>query len=116
VEVAPPEIWEDHIAHWESHTKIVQSRQFKEEVDSVARASMLEHLRITEIAMFDKAEKNPEFDAQLARLVNFPINIDLLQVYQAPMSMEHRIALGQGQANMMGETSVAIPGTPVTEE
>jgi len=110
--VAPPEEWEEHISHWESHTKVIQSRQFKEEANPEARASMLEHIYITELAMFDKAEKNPEFSARLAALVSFPINIELLQIYPAPMSQEHLQLLAQGQANKEGATDVVVPGVP----
>jgi hypothetical protein len=110
VEVAPPEEWEEHIAHWESHSKIVQSRQFKEETSPDIRKSMLTHIRITEMAMFDKAEKNPEFSSKLATLVNFPIHIDLLQIYPAPLSQQHLELLAQGQANKLGTSNVSVPG------
>lgn len=115
-EVAPPELWEDHIAHWESHSTIIQSRQFKEETDPAIRKAMLGHLRITEMAMFDKAEQNPEFSAKLATLTNFPINIDLLQIYPAPMSRQHLELLAQGQANKLGATQVQLPGTGALPE
>jgi hypothetical protein len=108
--VADPEPWEDHIAHWESHSRVIQGRQFKEEVDPSARAAMLDHLRITELAMFDKAQKNPEFSAKLATLTNFPINQDLLQIYPVPNSREHQEAIVQGQANKEGMTDAILPG------
>lgn len=110
-EVAPPEVWEEHITHWESHTKAIQSRQFKEEANPETRKAFLGHLRITEMAMFDKAQKNPEFSAKLATLQNFPINIDLLQLYPAPMSREHLELLAQGQANKTGSADVQLPGS-----
>lgn len=112
MEVAPPELWEEHISHWESHYKIMQSRQFKEEADPDARKGMLAHLRITELAMFDKAANNPEFSVKLATLINFPVNIDLLEIYPAPLSQEHLEALTQGQANKEGNVTSAIPGKP----
>jgi hypothetical protein len=110
MKVVPPEIWEDHIAHWESHVKGIQSRQFKEETDPAIRKNMLGHVRITEMAMFDKAEKNPEFSVRLAQLQNFPINIELLQIYPAPLSQEHLEILAQGQANLEGQVQNQVPG------
>lgn len=113
--VAMPEVWEDHIVHWESHFKVVQSRQFKEEATPEIKEVLLEHLRVTEMAMFDKAQSNPEFSAKLATLVNFPVNIDLLRIYPAPLSQEHLQALAQGQANKDGQTDVVIPGQEPAE-
>jgi hypothetical protein len=110
LQVEPPEIQEDHIAHWESHSKNIQGRQFKEEAPKEMKAAVMQHLRMTELAMFDKAQKNPEFSVRLAQLTNFPINIDLLNIYAAPLSREHIEMLAAGQANKEGTTDQTVPG------
>jgi len=108
-DVAMPEEWEDHVAHWESHSKAMQSRQFKEEADPIARAKMKDHLYWTEEAMLDKAQNNPEFSAKLATLELFPI-FSHVGFGPAPESREQSTVVAQGQANR-GETITSqIPG------
>ena len=101
--------WEDHIAHWESHSKVIQGRMFKEDVDPEARKTMVQHIKFTEIAMYEKAAKNPEFAAKLATLTNFPL------FYHSgagvPLSREQQIATVQGQANRGDQVTGMIPGT-----
>jgi hypothetical protein len=107
-EVAMPEEWEDHVAHWESHVRAMQSRQIKEEADPVAVAKLKDHLYWTEEAMYDKAQFNPEFGAKLATLTNFPVFRH--PGFQTPASREHSAALVQGQANRGSDVTAQIPG------
>jgi hypothetical protein len=107
-EVASVQEWEDHIAHWESHSKVIQSRQFKEEVDPESRQRFIEHVRLTEKAMFRKAESNPEFAAKMATLTNFPLFFH--KGAQMPLSREHQAAMVQGQANRGDQVTGVIPG------
>jgi hypothetical protein len=106
--VGMPEDWEDHIAHWESHVRAMQSRSFKEEASLEVQAAMKSHLRITEKLMIEKMSNNPLFQAKLASLKLFPI------FYHGdnttPYSAEHQEAMVQGQANRGEAVSGMIPG------
>jgi hypothetical protein len=113
-EVAPPERFEDHIQHWDSHVRKLQSRALKEEADPALRKILEDHVKIHEKIMLDKAKSNPLFQAKLAQLPLFPI------YYHAgaftPASREHQDALVQGQANRGEEVSGQIPGQELSEE
>ena len=112
--VAPPEEWEDHIQHWDSHARAMQSRSFKEEAAPEIRAAFKEHVLITEKAMLEKARSNPLFQSKLATLVNFPLFYHADSF--APASKEHQEAMVQGQANRGDAVSGMIPGTPMEEQ
>lgn len=108
--VALPEEWEDHIQHWDSHARCMQSRSFKEEATPEVRAAFKEHILVTEKAMLEKAKTNPLFQSKLATLVNFPIFYHANA--SAPASKEHQEAMVQGQANRGDAVTGMIPGTP----
>jgi len=111
--VALPEEWEDHIQHWDSHARAMQSRSFKEEATPEVRAAFKEHLLYTEMAMYEKAKTNPLFQSKLATLVNFPMFYH--PAVGAPVSKEHQEAMVQGQANRGEAVTGMIPGTPKEE-
>lgn len=113
-EVAPPERFEDHIQHWDSHAKKLQSRAVKEEADPVARQQLEDHLRLHEKIMLDKAKRNPLFQAKLATLPLFPIYYHGDSV--VPQSREHQEALVQGQSNRGEQVTGQIPGIEESEE
>ena len=105
-----PEEWEDHIQHWDSHVKAMQSRQFKTEADPQARAALKDHVYWTEEIMIEKFLTNPEFEARVATLTLFPIFHH--ESYNSPArSLEQQIAQVQGAANRGDETDNIIPGT-----
>jgi hypothetical protein len=108
-EVAMPEEWEDHVQHWDAHVRVMQSRQFKEEADPMARAKMKDHVYWTEEAMIEKMRNNPEFEAKLATLTLFPIFHH--EGFIAPRSLEQQIAMVQGQANRGDQVTGQIPGS-----
>ena len=103
-----PEEWEDHITHWESHVRAMQSRSFKEEASEEIKEEMKRHLRITEELMLDKMTGSPLFQSKLATLRLFPIFYHGTD--SVPMSMEHQQALVQGQSNQGLPVTGAIPG------
>ena len=107
--VGMPEDWEDHIAHWESHVRSMQSRSFKEEAPTEVKEAMKAHLKITEQLMLEKMASSPLFQAKMASLRLFPI------FYHGeaamPHSAEHQDAMVQGQANRGDAVTGAIPGT-----
>jgi hypothetical protein len=106
--VGMPEDWEDHIAHWESHVRAMQSRSFKEEASLEVQATMKQHLRVTEQLMLEKMKNSPLFQAKLASLKLFPIFYHGEQ--NQPYSQEHQEAMVQGQANRGEAITGIIPG------
>lgn len=112
--VGLPEDWEDHIAHWRSHSAAVQSRVFKEEATKEVKAEMKRHIYITEQLMLEKAKTNPLFQAKLAELQNFPIfyHGDM----NAPYSAAHQEAMVQGASNRGEPTNAIIPGESIEDK
>lgn len=111
---ALPEEWEDHITHWNSHVRAMQSRTFKEEADTEIQNQMKQHVRLTEQLMIEKAKGNPLFQAKLAELKLFPIfyhGSDFV-----PFSAQHQEAMVQGQANRGEEISGVIPGQDLEDK
>jgi hypothetical protein len=106
--VGLPEDWEDHIAHWESHVRSLQSRSFKEEAGDEVKAAMKKHLYVTEQLIIEKMERSPLFQSKVAELRLFPIfyHADM----NTPLSAQHQEAMVQGQSNRGEEVSGTIPG------
>lgn len=111
VPVAPPEDWEDHLAHWDSHVNSMQSRSFKEEVTPEIMAVVKKHLFQTEQLMLEKSATSPLFQAKLAERKLFPIFYH--EDMSIPTSAAHQEALVQGQANRGESVSGNIPGEDV---
>lgn len=111
--VAPPQEWEDHIAHWESHVQMIQARVFKEETPPEFREDMKDHIFWTEEAMLLKAQVNPLFGAKIARLALFPIYDHDLPM---PSSAEHQQAIVQGAANAGNPVTGQIPAEEFPED
>ena len=112
--VAPPERYEDHIQHWDSHVRKLQSRTVKEDADPAYRKQLEDHVMLTEKLMLDKAKASPTFEAKLATLALFPVYYH--GGMQKPRSKEHQEALVQGEANRGTELTGMIPGTPSDEK
>jgi uncharacterized protein YfkK (UPF0435 family) len=106
--VAPPEEWEDHIAHWEAHSRAIQSRSLKEEAPPEIIDALRDHIYIHEEAMLLKAQSNPLFQSQLASLKLFPLFYH--QGSAVPLSKEQQEAVVNGQANRGEEITGSIPG------
>jgi len=110
-EVAQPEDFEDHLAHWESHVKSMQSRAFKEEATNDVVANMKEHVFWHEELMLEKMGQNPLFQAKLANLKLFPLFFH--EGASAPQSAEQQQAVVQGQTNQGSDVTGSIPGTDI---
>jgi hypothetical protein len=106
--VSPPEEWEDHIAHWQAHTRAIQSRSLKDEAPLEIINALKDHIFIHEEAMLMKAQTNPLFQSQLASLKLFPLFYH--QGASAPLSTEQQEAVVKGQANRGDEITGTIPG------
>lgn len=113
--VAPPEAWEDHVVHLQSHYRFMQTRQYKEEMNLASRKEHQDHVYWTEKAALLKAETNPQFEALLAGIPLFPLFVH--EGFQMPRSYEQQAAVAQGIANKEGSQApgVQIPGTPLME-
>jgi hypothetical protein len=112
--VSPPEDWEDHIVHWESHVRAMQSRSFKEEASNEVQMAFRQHVFLTEALILEKMSDNPTFQAKVAELKLFPLfkhpNL------QVPHSAEHQEAMVQGQANRGEPVTGAIPGQDIEDK
>lgn len=74
--VQPPEIYEEHIVHWQSHVKFIQTRQFKEDVPLNIKQLYYDHIEAHEYFMFEKAREgtvSPVFIQKLQSLEGFPV-------------------------------------------
>jgi len=98
-----PEEWEDHILHWRTHVQEIQKLSFKVDVDLDIQDKLTDHIKMTELAMADRAARSPEFQAKLATLELYPIFIDAA----TPVSREQQQAEVQGAANR-GEPTAQI--------
>jgi hypothetical protein len=112
--VGMPEDWEDHLAHWESHVRVLQSRSFKEEATPEIKKAFKQHLYITEELIYEKMQTNPVFQAKVAELKLFPIFYH--DQGQTAYSAEHQAAMVQGQANRGDEITGAIPAQDSEEK
>ena len=104
--VSPPEEEEDHIAHWESHSKFVQSRHYKQDVPDELKAAMKEHIFWTEEAMYEKALSSSLFEAKLANLPLFPL-------YAHPGRPKPRSMEQQAMEAQMG--AAQVPGQDIDD-
>lgn len=113
--VGLPEEWEDHLVHWDSHSRMMQARSYKEETPDQIHAAIKQHVYWTEELMIEKSKTNPLFQAKLAQYKLFPIFFH--ESFQTPMSEEHQAAVVQGAANKEGKSmSGAIPGKDIEDK
>ena len=105
--VGDPEEYEDHIVHWKTHVKAIQSRSFKEECPPEYREKVLDHISLHEFIMVEKAKQNPAFEAELATLPLFPIFPNGF----IARSREHMEYVVQGQSNRWEQVTEVVPGT-----
>ena len=110
--VEDPQDYEEHIVHWKTHVKAIQSRSFKEECPPEHREKMLEHIALHEFAMIEKAQASPTFEAALASLGSFPI----FPTGYVPKSREHMEYVVQGQANRGDDITEVVPGKELNED
>jgi hypothetical protein len=108
--VAPPEMHQDLITKWESRFHLLQSRAFNEEsTQEVYNAVMLNVKQVEEL-MIAKMAKSPIFQAEVARLVHFPLMDH--SGYTPPQSRQQTEAIVQGEANRGEPVTDMIPAEP----
>lgn len=112
--VSPPEPTEDLITKWESRFAMLNQRHFKDQAPNYIYIAILENVKQIEELMLDKAAKSPIFEAQLARLVHFPLINHA--GFMPPKSQEQQQAIVQGQANRGEEVTEQIAPEPKAVE
>lgn len=65
--------WEEHLVHWYSHVKFMQSPTFKEDTPEIIKQFFIKHCRSHEVWMHMKAKVNPHFMQRLLQYENFPL-------------------------------------------
>jgi hypothetical protein len=98
-EVGEPKEWEEQIIHWQTHTKGMQRREYKEKLSEDVHFNMEHHVEMHEMLMFYKAQENPTFMAQLATLPGYPIffKIPMGTIVSAEQAqMQQQLAIQQG--------------------
>jgi hypothetical protein len=68
-----PESFEEHLVHWYSHVKNIQSSSFKSDVPPEIKQIHYDHIEAHEYFMFEKAKTNMLFKQKLDQLDGFPI-------------------------------------------
>lgn len=98
-EVGEPKEWEEQIIHWQTHTKGMQRREYKEKLSDEVHERMEHHLEMHEMLMFYKAQENPTFMAQLATLPGYPVffKVPMGSIVSAEQAqMQQQLAIQQG--------------------
>jgi hypothetical protein len=74
--VQPPERYEEHIVHWQSHVKFIQTRSFKEDVPPEIKELYFDHIAAHEYFMLEKTQEptvSPVFVQKLQALEGLPL-------------------------------------------
>jgi hypothetical protein len=74
--VQAPERYEDHIVHWQSHVKFIQTRSFKEDLPPEVKQNYFDHIEAHEYFMLEKAKEHtvsPLYHQKLQQLEGFPL-------------------------------------------
>jgi hypothetical protein len=71
-QIPAAERYEEHLVHWYSLAKYIQSASFKEDMPDDRKQLFMEHGMSHEFWMWEKAKENPVFQAKLVQLENFP--------------------------------------------
>jgi hypothetical protein len=110
-QIEDPEEWEDHIVHWRTHVKFLQSPTFKK-LDDDTKDILIEHIKITEFLMYNKMLENPTFEMKLAALDLYPI---FYKIPVKPRSREQQMLEVQGATNQGIPTNTMVGGQPIPE-
>jgi len=83
IPAAPSVDHEEHIVHWFSHVKYMNSASYKEDLPPERKKFFELHVLGTETLMHMKARVNPTFQTRLLELENFPIFLDIASIQAA---------------------------------
>ena len=103
--VQPPDAYENHIQHYRQHLKLLADPNFKYALPEARRVAMEDHVKQTELLMFQAAARNPQYMAQI--MANFPtfpafLEQDVIDIIAQSMPMP---AQPNQQAPMPAEVS-----------
>lgn len=70
---AKVELFHEHVSHWRTHFKAMQTRGYAEDTDDNVKAVFRLHLLTHERVMYEKAITSPGYQARLNELENFPV-------------------------------------------
>jgi hypothetical protein len=104
---AEPKEWEDLLIHYAIHVKALQERSFKEEVPGPAQAALIEHIKITEMLMWNRARTNGLFKQELLMLDNFPIFFTLDEEMRMMVAGNMPVPQSPGTAAINPEVKVS---------
>ena len=97
--IKAPERWEDHLVHWDTLLRFMQTSNFKEDVPDTIKTLFIDHGIGHEFFMWELAKENPTFAQKLLNFSNFPA------FTLAPIP-------GQASAAPMPPTGGMAPGAP----
>lgn len=72
-QVAPPDITDDLLVHYNVFTKAVQQFSFKNKTETPKKEMVKAYIKALEALMFERAKLNMKFAMELANLNNFPM-------------------------------------------
>ena len=72
-QIAPPEEFEDLVKHWNVHNRLLQDWAFKYATPVEVQQTLKDHVKATEMLMWDKGEQNPAYFQMLSTLQGFPL-------------------------------------------
>lgn len=113
--VDPPERYEEHLVHWQSHVKFIQSRSFKEDVPPQIKQLYFDHILAHEFFMIEKAQEqtvSPLFVQKLQSLEGFPLFFIVGSPVQPSPDMGQQMLSAQGQ----GTTPTPMPEQSSTND
>jgi len=118
-----PQVFENHIIHWNIHIREAQEREFKEDLPPEGQQTLIEHTLAHEMMMLKKARTNPLYAQKLLMLPNFPVfyepspeDIQVLLGGQVPSPGTMPKAKPIGQIGESGMMPAAMPEpVPFTE-
>jgi hypothetical protein len=72
-DVKAPEQFEDQVIHWKIHSKMIQEWGFKHQTPKEIQDKAIDHMRATEMLLWDRSVKFPKFATILETLPGFPL-------------------------------------------
>lgn len=108
-----PEEYEDHINHWNVHSRIIQEYHYKHNVPSKIKETMRAHILVHEMFMEQKSIKNNSFAEKLLSLSNYPLFYVTTPPEPTPAQQQQQ---KQQQTPMMSEGIQEVPQERVNPE
>ena len=104
--VKEPEKYEDLLIHYMVHVKALQEQQYKQSAPLEVQAQLEEHIKVTEMLMWERAGRNALFRQKLMSIDIFPIFFN----------MDESSAAAVATGGAMGQPAVPLEANPMGEE